>query len=48
MGEYYRHDNVKVQVAIIIAAAVFTGGGSVLSLRIASPGPSYDSRSPSS
>jgi len=39
MWEYYRHGNVNVQAAMIIAAAVFVGGwaGAVVANRIAGP-----------
>jgi hypothetical protein len=39
MWEYYRHDNVNVRAAIIIAAAVFAGGwlGAFLANRVSGP-----------
>jgi uncharacterized protein len=39
MWEYYRHDNVNVQAAMIIAAAVFAGGwvGAVIANRLSGP-----------
>ena len=37
--EYYRHDNVNVRAAMIIAAAVFVGGwvGAVVANRVSGP-----------
>jgi uncharacterized membrane protein YfcA len=39
MWEYYRHDNVNVRAAMIIAAAVFVGGwvGAVAANRVSGP-----------
>ena len=39
MWEYYRHDNVNVPAAMIIAAAVFVGGwvGAVVANRVSGP-----------
>jgi uncharacterized membrane protein YfcA len=39
MWEYYRHDNVNVSAAMIIAAAVFVGGwfGAVVANRVSGP-----------
>ena len=39
MWEYYRHDNVNVPAAMIIAAAVFAGGwlGAVAANRVSGP-----------
>jgi len=39
MWEYYRHDNVNVHAAMIIAAAVFVGGwlGAVIANRVSGP-----------
>ena len=39
MWEYYRHGNVNVQAAMIIAAAVFVGGwaGAVVANRVSGP-----------
>ena len=39
MWEYYRHDNVNVRAAMIIAAAVFVGGwvGAVVANRVSGP-----------
>src|SRR5437773_11401775 len=39
MWEYYRHDNVNVRAAMIIAAAVFGGGrvGAVVANRVSGP-----------
>jgi uncharacterized protein len=39
MWEYYRHDNVNVQAAMIIAVAVFAGGwvGAVIANRVSGP-----------
>ena len=39
MWEYYRHDNVNVRAARIIAAAVFVGGwvGAVIANRVSGP-----------
>ena len=39
MWEYYRHDNVNVQAAMIIAAAVFVGGwlGALVANRVSGP-----------
>lgn len=39
MWEYYRHDNVNVHAAMIIAAAVFVGGwaGAVVANRVSGP-----------
>ena len=39
MWEYYRHDNVNVRAAMIIAAAVFVGGwvGAIAANRISGP-----------
>jgi uncharacterized membrane protein YfcA len=37
--EYYRHDNVNVQAAMIIAGAVFAGGwlGAIIANRVSGP-----------
>ena len=39
MWEYYRHDNVNVRAAMIIAVAVFVGGwlGAVIANRVSGP-----------
>ena len=39
MWEYYRHDNVNVSAAMIIAAAVFAGGwlGAIVANRVSGP-----------
>ena len=39
MWEYYRHDNVNVRAAMIVAAAVFFGGwlGAVIANRVSGP-----------
>jgi uncharacterized membrane protein YfcA len=39
MWEYYRHDNVNVRAAMIIAVAVFIGGwlGAVIANRVSGP-----------
>jgi uncharacterized membrane protein YfcA len=39
MWEYYRHDNVNVRAAMIIAAAVFVGGwlGALVANRVSGP-----------
>jgi len=39
MWKYYRHDNVNVRAAMIIAAAVFVGGwvGAVVANRVSGP-----------
>jgi uncharacterized membrane protein YfcA len=39
MWEYYRHDNVSVSAAMIIAAAVFAGGwfGAIVANRVSGP-----------
>jgi uncharacterized membrane protein YfcA len=39
MWEYYRHDNVNVRAAMIIAGAVFVGGwlGAVIANRVSGP-----------
>jgi uncharacterized membrane protein YfcA len=39
MWEYYRHDNVDIQAAMIIAAAVFAGGwlGAIVANRVSGP-----------
>jgi uncharacterized membrane protein YfcA len=39
MWEYYRHDNVNVQAAMIIAGAVFAGGwvGAIVANRVSGP-----------
>lgn len=39
MWEYYRHDNVNVQAAMIIAVAVFAGGwlGAIVANRVSGP-----------
>jgi uncharacterized membrane protein YfcA len=39
MWEYYRHDNVNVHAAMIIAVAVFVGGwlGAVIANRVSGP-----------
>ena len=39
MWEYYRHDNVNVRAAMIIAVAVFAGGwvGAVIANRVSGP-----------
>jgi len=39
MWEFYRHDNVNVRAAMIIAAAVFVGGwlGAVVANRVSGP-----------
>jgi uncharacterized protein len=39
MWEYYRHDNVNVPAAMLIAAAVFVGGGvgAVVANRVSGP-----------
>ena len=41
MWEYYRHGNVNVQAAMIIAAAVFAGGwlGAIVANRVSGPYP---------
>ena len=39
MWEYYRHDNVNVRAAMVIAVALFAGGwlGAVIANRVAGP-----------
>lgn len=39
MWEYYRHDNINVRAAMIIAAAVFVGGwlGAAVANRVSGP-----------
>jgi uncharacterized membrane protein YfcA len=39
MFEYYRHDNVNVPAAMVIAAAVFAGGwlGAMIASRVSGP-----------
>jgi uncharacterized membrane protein YfcA len=39
MWEYYRHDNVNVPAAMVIAAAVFVGGwlGAIVANRVSGP-----------